>query len=174
MHQQHFKSLPVEATGVQSATPGFRPRILCLVHSAELQAAFNDAAHRTHPRRSSSAKGRPRAGASTMGKILFSKNTGRLLCERDSLECVCRRADVRDTRVALNHRFLDYRVTRGKAEKDVETREEDERVPELGAVAQWEGEKEYTRAEKQREKEKAREGLSRVDLAESVADESTL
>lgn len=31
--------------------------------------------------------------------------------------------------MALNHRFLDYRVTRGKAEKDfVETREEDERV----------------------------------------------
>lgn len=56
------------------------------------------------------------------GKILFPKNRT-LLCERDSLECVCQRADVRDTRVALNHRFLDYRVTRGKAEKDfVETR----------------------------------------------------
>lgn len=62
------------------------------------------------------------------GKILFPKNRA-LLCERDSLKCVCQRADVRDTRVALNHRFLDYRVTRGKAEKDfVETREEDERV----------------------------------------------
>lgn len=64
----------------------------------------------------------------SVGKILFPKNRA-LLCEQDSLECVCQRADVRDTRVALNHRFLDYRVTRAKAEKDlVETREEDERV----------------------------------------------
>lgn len=52
------------------------------------------------------------------------------------MECVRQGADVRDTRVALNHRFLDYRVTRGKAGKDfVETREEDERVRELVRAA---------------------------------------
>ena len=43
------------------------------------------------------------------------------------LECVCQRADVRDTRVALNHRFLDYRVTRGKKDL-VETCERRMRV----------------------------------------------
>jgi len=49
----------------------------------------------------------------------------------DRLECACRRADVRDTRVAaLNHRFLDYRVAGGRAGRDAETREEDERVRE--------------------------------------------
>lgn len=88
------------------------------MHLPELHIAFSDVAHATHiPEILECA-----------GKILFPKNRA-LLCERDSLECVCQRADVRDTRVALNHRFLDYRVTRGKAEKDfVETREEDERV----------------------------------------------
>lgn len=69
--------------------------------------------------------------------------------------------------MALNHRFLDYRVTRGKTEKDfVETREEDERVQADASEMRgrdgyggWNGRK--------------REG-QRVDLAESVADESTL
>lgn len=42
---------------------------------------------------------------------------------------VCQKADVKDIRGALNHRFLDYRVTRKKTGKDyVETREEDDRA----------------------------------------------
>lgn len=89
------------------------------MHSPELHIAFSDVAHAA----------RISEVLKYAGKILFPKNRA-LLCERDSLECVCQRADVRDTRVALNHRFLDYRVTRGK--KDfVETREEDEGASEI-------------------------------------------
>lgn len=125
-----IKYLPVKAVKAYKAQlSSIPPHFTCVSRNAH-RVHFSAASIDRSMRRTRATRGRSSppsyAPCGHAGKILSRKNSAcpSFFCERDSLECVCQRADVRGTRVALHRRFLDYRVTRGKAEKDsVETRE---------------------------------------------------